>query len=75
MLRTAHSAQADIHICAIIVEHLCYVLNITSVEALWQISENARLPTHMNFGKHKGTPLVEVPKDCNRFHMHEQLDK
>ena len=75
MLRNVHSAQADIHICGIIVEHLCRVLNITSDEVLWQIAENTRLPTHMNLSKHKGIPLAEVPKDCNRFHMHEQLDK
>jgi exodeoxyribonuclease X len=67
ILRNAHSAQADIHICATILDHLCRELKITSVEALWQSSENARLPTHMTFGKHKGTPLAEVPKDYVRW--------
>ena len=66
-LRNAHSAQADIHICATILEHLCRALHITTLEALWQASENARLPTHMTFGKHKGTPLAEVPKDYVRW--------
>lgn len=66
-LRSAHSAQADIHICATLLEHLCHALNITSLEALWQASENARLPTHMTFGKHKGLPLAEVPKDYVRW--------
>jgi exodeoxyribonuclease X len=67
ILRNAHSAQADIHICATILDHLCRELKITSIEALWQSSENARLPTHMTFGKHKGTPLAEVPKDYVRW--------
>ena len=67
ILRNAHSAQADIHICATILDHLCRELKITSLEALWQTSENARLPTHMTFGKHKGTPLAEVPKDYVRW--------
>lgn len=67
ILRNAHSAQADIRICATILDHLCRELKITSVEALWQSSENARLPTHMTFGKHKGTPLAEVPKDYVRW--------
>jgi exodeoxyribonuclease X len=66
ILRNAHSAQADIHICATILEHLCRALNITTLEALWQASENARLPTHMTFGKHKGTSLSEAPKDYVR---------
>jgi exodeoxyribonuclease X len=67
ILRNAHSAQADIHICATILEHLCRALNITTFEALWHASENARLPTHMTFGKHKGTPIAEVPKDYVRW--------
>jgi exodeoxyribonuclease X len=37
------------------------------MEALWEASENARLPTHMTFGKHKGLPLSEVPKDYVRW--------
>lgn len=66
-LRSAHSADADILICATLLEHLCRALNITTLEALWQESENARLPTHMTFGKHKGLPLAEVPKDYVRW--------
>lgn len=66
-LREAHSAAADISICATILGHLCETLQITTMEALWQASENARLPTHMTFGKHKGLPLNEVPKDYVRW--------
>jgi exodeoxyribonuclease X len=66
-LRSAHSAEADIRICATLLEHLCRELNITSLEALWQASEHARLPSHMTFGKHKGLPLNEVPKDYVRW--------
>ena len=62
ILRNAHSAQADIHICSTILDHLCSESKITSVEALWHAAENARLHTHMTFGKHKGTPLAEVTK-------------
>ena len=66
-LREAHSAVADIGICGTILDHLCRKLHIDSMEALWEASENARLPTHMTFGKHKGLPLSEVPKDYVRW--------
>ncbi|MEY3580548.1 MAG: hypothetical protein RI984_1652 [Pseudomonadota bacterium] len=66
-LRNAHSADADVQICATILQHLCRVLNITSIEALWTASESARLPSHMPFGKHKGLALTEIPGDYVRW--------
>jgi exodeoxyribonuclease X len=62
-LRNAHSALADVGICAKILEAICTELKIDTVEALWVASEKARMPTHMPFGKHKGMPLNEVPMD------------
>ncbi|MFM8246379.1 MAG: putative quorum-sensing-regulated virulence factor, partial [Burkholderiaceae bacterium] len=66
-LRAAHSAGADIQICATILEHICKKLQINSLETLWQQSEVSRIPTHMPFGKHKGLPIAEVPKDYVRW--------
>ncbi len=66
-LRNAHSAQADVAICATILQSLCEKFGISSLEALWEKSEQARLPTHMPFGKHKGMPLESVPKDYLRW--------
>ncbi len=62
-LRNAHSALADVGICAKILEAICIELRIDTAEALWIASEKARMPTHMPFGKHKGIPLNEVPMD------------
>jgi len=62
-LRNAHSALADVGICAKILEAICVQLNITTAESLWMASEKARMPTHMPFGKHKGVALNEVPSD------------
>ena len=62
-LRNAHSALADVGICAKILEAICTEFNIDTVENLWIASEKARMPTHMPFGKHKGMPLSEVPMD------------
>lgn len=66
-LKNAHSAGADIRICATILEHICQKLKIDSLEILWQKSEESRVPTHMPFGKHKGKPISEVPKDYVRW--------
>jgi exodeoxyribonuclease X len=66
-LQNAHSASADIQICATILEHICRDRGIDSLEALWQKSEEARIPTHMPFGKHKGMPIVDVPRDYARW--------
>lgn len=71
-LREAHSAAADIGICATILSHLCAKLNITTMEALCAASDDARLPTHMTFGKHKGLPLAEVPRDYVRWLLDQQ---
>jgi exodeoxyribonuclease X len=66
-LRNAHSAGADIRICATILEHICEKLQIDSLEVLWEKSEASRIPSHMPFGKHKGLPIAEVPKDYVRW--------
>lgn len=66
-LKNAHSALADVGICASILENICEVLNIETVEQLWLASESARIPTVMPFGKHKGIPLSEVPSDYKQW--------
>ena len=59
-------------ICGTILKHVCQKLEITSMASLYEISENARRPTHMTFGKHKGLPLAEVPKDYVRWLLEQQ---
>lgn len=66
-LKSAHSALADVGICALILENLCLALNIETIEQLWLESESARIPTVMPFGKHKGMPLSEVPSDYKQW--------
>ncbi len=36
---------------------------VTTFEALYLASEDARLPTVMPYGKHKGVPIAQVPMD------------
>lgn len=64
ILREAHSALADVHNCGILLRFLIQEINKRSDQAslnhwdvLWTISEHARIPTVMGFGKYKGDPI------------------
>ena len=64
MLVGAHSALVDVENCLVILGHVIAALGgVESWEALWQRSEAARVPTVMAVGKHKGTPIAELPRD------------
>lgn len=69
-LRGAHSALADVQTCHYVLMALVSILRENGElqpddgwERLWEISEAARIPTIMPFGKHKGTALVDLPSD------------
>ena len=63
-LRNAHSALADVHNCHLILHHLIErASHIQTWEDLWRLSERARIPRVMPFGKHKGQPIAQVPAD------------
>jgi exodeoxyribonuclease X len=71
LLKNAHSADADVYNCHIILSHLIPRL-VDSAEPLtweriWQRSELARIPTVMTFGKHKGMPIKDVPGDYRQW--------
>lgn len=63
-LRNAHSAMADVKNCLHNLRALLkQASKIHSWEDLWQLSEHARIPTHMPFGKHRGEPIGQIPAD------------
>lgn len=66
-LKKAHSADADVLICASILKMLIKHYAISSIEDLYSASEVARIPTHISFGKHKGAALDVLPKDYIRW--------
>ncbi|CAM3694626.1 putative quorum-sensing-regulated virulence factor [Polynucleobacter antarcticus] len=70
-LRNAHSALADVGICSKIVGQIINKLNPTSLDALWQMSEKARIPTTMPFGKHKGELISQVPSDYKQWMLRQ----
>jgi exodeoxyribonuclease X len=67
-LRNAHCAMDDVLNCQILLGHIINKLgNITDWESLWLASEQARIPTVMPFGKHKGEPIARIPNDYKKW--------
>lgn len=66
-LRNAHSAKYDIWFTYIVLKNICLKLGIKDMNSLYILSEKVRMPSEMPFGKHKGTPLKQVPKDYIRW--------
>ena len=70
-LKNAHSALADVENCAFILEKIISKLNVTSIEELWAVSEQARIPSHMTFGKHKGIAITDIPRDYKTWLLNQ----
>ncbi|MGE0745257.1 MAG: 3'-5' exonuclease [Rhodospirillales bacterium] len=70
-LRGAHSAATDILLAAAVLQAWSSVNSPTDLAHLWLMSEAARVPTHMTFGKHKGLPIEEVPRDYKQWLMRQ----
>lgn len=62
-LKNAHGARFDVWFTYLILRTICIEQNIKSMEQLHQISEQARIPTVITFGKYKGTKIAELPQD------------
>lgn len=63
-LRNVHSAAVDAHNCSRLLRHILAALGDPMTwQALWLLSEDARVPDVMPFGKHKGVPIADVPSD------------
>ncbi len=71
ILKNAHSAEADVNICAKILSEICKKLNVITIENLWHLSEEARIPSVMPFGKHKGLAIADVPDDYKRWLLNQ----
>lgn len=58
--RNAHNAGWDVTFTLWLLEHLCELGNITSMEQLYLASEEARIPLTFTFGKHQGKAIKDV---------------
>lgn len=74
-LKNAHRAADDVENCAIVLQHLLFAIYKVAPEALelwetlYQFSEEARIPTHMTFGKHAGEPISAVPYGYVKWYL------
>lgn len=64
---SAHGVEADIELCLIVLRAVCKIFAPADLEALWRMSEAARVPDIMPFGKHKGVPVRQLPGDYVRW--------
>jgi len=69
LLQDAHSADADVKLCARLLAALVDIYQPRDWAHLWEMSEKARVPTHFTFGKYgpkdgakQGVPIAEVRK-------------
>lgn len=71
VLKEAHSAGADVGICNLLLKRILKEVGPHSAEALWLLSEASKIPQVMGFGKYKGKPIKEVPKDYVRWYRNQ----
>jgi DNA polymerase III, epsilon subunit and related 3''-5'' exonucleases len=70
MLKDAHAALDDVRNCSVLLRYLLRHAaksghNVASWEAVHALSEIARIPTIMGFGKHKGTAIEPGQLDAS----------
>lgn len=71
----AHGAATDVELVRVILGGIMLRVVPQSWEELWEASERARIPTHLTFGKHKGTAIRDVPRDyCDWLVRQSDLD-
>lgn len=70
ILKNAHSAAIDIKICYCILKAMWPMLGSpTTFEELWLLSESARIPKKITFGKHAGMLINEIPLSYRQWLM------
>jgi exodeoxyribonuclease X len=73
LLQNAHAALDDVHNCHRLLVKILEELAerngaaVFSFEDLWMISEEARIPTVIRFGKHAGSKIADIPVDYKRW--------
>lgn len=73
LLRNAHAALDDVSNCRLLLAKIIDALAeklgcpVAGWEELWLLSEDARIPDFIGFGKHKGTAFADLPSDYKRW--------
>lgn len=69
LLRNSHSADNDVKILSEIVTVITNGRGVQSLGDLYALSEIARVPTVMAFGKHKGEAIENVPRSYMQWYL------
>lgn len=72
MIKKAHRADMDIILTANILMHEIHHLKIQTIEELYTASEDARIPRTINFGKHRGTAITDLPTDYMQWLLRQE---
>lgn len=76
VLKNAHDAKTDILLTAALLRDLIFKLKIRDMEHLYEESCKAMIPEFINFGKHKGTAIKNLPIDYVRWlQLQDDLDQ
>ena len=77
LLRNAHAALDDVKNCRLLLLKILDALAtqlgrpVYSWQELWEISEDARVPTIITFGKHKGAKFADLPQEYRRWLLNQ----
>lgn len=77
LLRNAHAALDDVKNCRLLLVKILDTLAVnlgrpvSGWEELWEISDDARIPTVIAFGKHRGMAIVDLPSDYKRWLLNQ----
>lgn len=69
LLRDAHSAEADIDFCDTVLQAIMAVAKVRELDDLWELSEEARIPKKMTFGKFAGQPVSAVDRGYANWYL------
>jgi len=62
-IKFAHGAKYDIWFTFLVLKSICEQQQIGDMDHLYALSEKARIPSTMGFGKHKGILIKDLPSD------------
>ncbi|WP_110993100.1 3'-5' exonuclease [Pseudomonas sichuanensis] len=77
LLRNAHAALDDVNNCRLLLIKILDALAaelgrpVAGWEELWIISEDARIPTVIGFGKYRGAKFSDLPADYRRWLLNQ----
>lgn len=68
MLKDSHSALQDCRNCLVVLRAICEIVGpFTTWQAMWEYSEEARVPETFYFGKHKNEKIADTPRDYREW--------